>query len=68
MAGVRDSRATFFNDGRMKRRNPMMMTAFFVGAILEGLKRKKCQKKFCGLLPGRHNIPRDILGPQLLLS
>jgi hypothetical protein len=35
---------------------------FFVGAILEGLKRKKRQKKFHGSLPGRHNISRDILG------
>jgi hypothetical protein len=35
---------------------------FFVGAILEGLKRKKPQKKFCVSLPGRHNAPRDILG------
>jgi hypothetical protein len=35
---------------------------FFVGAILEGLKRKKRHNKFHGSLPGRHNIPRDILG------
>jgi hypothetical protein len=35
---------------------------FVVGAVLEGLKRKKHQKKFCGSLSGRHNVPRDILG------
>jgi hypothetical protein len=35
---------------------------FIVGAILEGLKRKKRQKKFRGSLPGRHNTLRDILG------
>jgi hypothetical protein len=35
---------------------------FFIGAILEGLKRKKRQKKFHGSLSGRHNVPSDILG------
>jgi hypothetical protein len=34
---------------------------FVVCAVLEGLKRKKRQKKFCGSLPGRHNVLRDIL-------
>jgi hypothetical protein len=35
---------------------------FVVSAVLEGLKRKKHQKKFRGSMPGRHNVPRDILG------
>jgi hypothetical protein len=35
---------------------------FVVAAVLEGLKRKKRQKKFHGPLPGHHNVPRDILG------
>jgi hypothetical protein len=33
---------------------------FFAGDILEELKRKKRQKNFCGLLPSRCNVPRDI--------
>jgi hypothetical protein len=35
---------------------------FVVGAIPEGLKRKKHHKKFHGSLSGHHNVPRDILG------
>jgi hypothetical protein len=35
---------------------------FVVAAVLEGLKKKKRHKKFCGSLPGRHNVPRNILG------
>jgi hypothetical protein len=35
---------------------------FVVAAVLEGLKKKKMQKKFYGSLPGRHNVPRNILG------
>jgi len=34
----------------------------FLGAMLAALKRKKNKKKFRGSLPGRHNVPRDILG------
>ncbi|KAG2629227.1 hypothetical protein PVAP13_3KG399102 [Panicum virgatum] len=30
--------------------------------LLEGSKRNKRKKKFRGSLPGRHNVPRDILG------
>jgi hypothetical protein len=35
---------------------------FVVSVVLEGLKRKKHQKKFRGSMPGCHNVPRDILG------
>jgi hypothetical protein len=35
---------------------------FIVAAVLEGFKKKKRRKKFCGSLPSRHNVPRDILG------
>jgi len=34
----------------------------FLGAMLAALKRKKNKKKFCGSLPGRQNVLRDILG------
>ncbi|TVU26319.1 hypothetical protein EJB05_28858, partial [Eragrostis curvula] len=30
--------------------------------LLEGSRRRKRKKKFRGSLPGRHNVPRDILG------
>ncbi|CAN6223337.1 unnamed protein product [Urochloa humidicola] len=32
-----------------------------VGAILAAVKRKKSRNKFCGSLPGRHSVSRDIL-------
>nr|CAB3489397.1 unnamed protein product [Digitaria exilis] len=37
----------------------------FLGAMLAAVKSKKSKKKFCGSLPGRHNVPRDILGAYL---
>jgi len=33
-----------------------------IAGLLEGSKRNKRKKKFRGSLPGRHNVPRDILG------
>ena len=35
---------------------------FFLGAVRAGMKRKKNMKNFRGSLPGRHNVPRDIVG------
>jgi hypothetical protein len=33
---------------------------FIIAGLLEGSRRNKCKKKFCGSLPGRRKVPRNI--------
>ncbi|KXG25385.1 hypothetical protein SORBI_3007G168700 [Sorghum bicolor] len=35
---------------------------FIIAGLLEGFRRNKRKKKFCGSLPGRRKVPRDISG------